>query len=77
MDVCVRTSAAAQPPPPPRRPLQVACLLQANKVSSSAHMVMWRACRPGMYEYQLEAAFSGACMAESLPQPGNAGAQLG
>ncbi len=36
---------------------EVACILKANQVSGEAHKAMWRACRPGMFEYQLEAVF--------------------
>lgn len=64
--------------PAGRSRAQVACLLQASRVSAAAHVATWRACSPGMYEYQLEAAFAAACTSGSLPQPGgSAAAQLG
>eukprot|EP00877_Chromochloris_zofingiensis_P013741 jgi/Chrzof1/8620/Cz03g17190.t1 len=49
---------------------EVACLLQANRVSSSAHMAMWHYCHPGVYEYQLEAQFTAACMSAGCSQLG-------
>lgn len=39
-------------------------------MSADAHEAIWRACEPGAYEYQLEAAFVGACMRGGLRQLG-------
>eukprot|EP00879_Flechtneria_rotunda_P013073 GHRR01013653.1.p1 GENE.GHRR01013653.1~~GHRR01013653.1.p1 ORF type:complete len:463 (+),score=103.73 GHRR01013653.1:445-1833(+) len=39
---------------------EVACLLEASKGSAEAHKAIWRACKPGMKEYHLEAAFGHA-----------------
>ncbi|GAX84717.1 hypothetical protein CEUSTIGMA_g12139.t1 [Chlamydomonas eustigma] len=36
---------------------EVACLLEANIASGQAHKAIWRACHPGLMEYQLEAEF--------------------
>eukprot|EP00798_Chlamydomonas_sp_ICE-L_P013190 gene13190-19023_t len=41
---------------------EVACSFQANVISGRAHMDMWRDCRPGMYEYQLEATFNSSTL---------------
>lgn len=36
---------------------EVGCLLEASRGSVAGHKAMWRACRSGMREYQLEAEF--------------------
>lgn len=45
---------------------EVACQLRASRISGEAHKAMWRACRPGMYEYQLEAVFAHHCAMHGL-----------
>ncbi|KAG2494091.1 hypothetical protein HYH03_007730 [Edaphochlamys debaryana] len=49
---------------------EVACLLAANRASGAAHTDMWRACRPGLREYQLEAVFSLSSRCRGAPQAG-------
>ncbi|GLC33598.1 hypothetical protein PLESTB_000093400 [Pleodorina starrii] len=49
---------------------EVACLLAASVASGGAHMDMWRACRPGLREYQLEAVFSLSSRCRGAPSPG-------
>ncbi|KXZ43505.1 hypothetical protein GPECTOR_88g448 [Gonium pectorale] len=49
---------------------EVACLLAASVASGGAHMDMWRACRPGLREYQLEAVFSMSSRCRGAPCPG-------
>lgn len=38
---------------------EVMCLAQAAEISAQAHFQLMQACRPGMYEYQLEALHDG------------------
>ncbi|KAI8473827.1 MAG: peptidase M24, structural domain-containing protein [Monoraphidium minutum] len=49
---------------------EIACLLEANRVSAAAHEAAWAACAPGGFEYELEGAFVGACVAGGLRQLG-------
>ncbi|GIL83445.1 hypothetical protein Vretimale_11190 [Volvox reticuliferus] len=49
---------------------EVGCLLAASLASGAAHMDMWRACRPGLREYQLEAVFSLSSRCRGAPSPG-------
>jgi Xaa-Pro aminopeptidase len=49
---------------------EVGCLLEANRGSAAAHKAMWAACKPGMKEFQLEAAFSHAAGQAGLMQLG-------
>jgi hypothetical protein len=50
---------------------QIACLLEANRVSAAAHEALWAACAPGSSrEYHLESAFRAACMEGGLRQLG-------
>lgn len=53
-----------------KTPAEVACLLRASQGSAAAHRAMWAACQPGVYEYQLEAAFVHACLNEGNMQLG-------
>jgi Xaa-Pro aminopeptidase len=38
----------------------------ANKVSSDAHIMMMQACKPGMYEYEIEAIIKGHCAKHNM-----------
>jgi Xaa-Pro aminopeptidase len=49
---------------------EVGCLLEASRGSALAHKAMWAACKPGLKEYQLEAAFSHAAGQAGLMQLG-------
>ncbi|GLI59795.1 hypothetical protein VaNZ11_001760 [Volvox africanus] len=49
---------------------EVGCLLAASVASGAAHMDMWRACRPGLREYQLEAVFSLSSRCRGAPSLG-------
>ncbi|EFJ45292.1 hypothetical protein VOLCADRAFT_106021 [Volvox carteri f. nagariensis] len=49
---------------------EVGCLQAASAASGAAHMDMWRACRPGLREYQLEAVFSLSSRCRGAPCPG-------
>lgn len=41
---------------------EVGCLIAANCITGAGHIEMWRGCRPGIMEYQLEALFTGHVM---------------
>ncbi|KAG2435289.1 hypothetical protein HXX76_007365 [Chlamydomonas incerta] len=49
---------------------EVACLYTASVASGAAHMDMWRACRPGLTEYQLEAVFALSSRCRGAPDLG-------
>jgi Xaa-Pro aminopeptidase len=49
---------------------EVGCLMEASRGSAAAHKAMWAACKPGMKEFQLEAAFSHAAGQAGLMQLG-------
>lgn len=41
---------------------EIACLLEASRGSAAAHKALWASCQPGVFEYQLEAAFVHECL---------------
>lgn len=41
---------------------ELGCLLAASQGSAAAHKALWGACQPGVFEYQLEAAFVHECL---------------
>jgi Xaa-Pro aminopeptidase len=45
-----------------KTPAEIGCVLRASQGSAAAHRALWAACRPGVYEYQLEAAFVHECL---------------
>ncbi len=47
-----------------KSPAEISELREAAKISAVAHNKLLRACKPGMFEYQLEAMFTGYCMQE-------------
>ncbi|WIA20195.1 hypothetical protein OEZ85_006043 [Tetradesmus obliquus] len=49
---------------------EVGCLMEASRGSAAAHKAMWAACKPGLKEYQLEAAFAHAAGQAGLMQLG-------
>ncbi|WIA40480.1 hypothetical protein OEZ86_013836 [Tetradesmus obliquus] len=49
---------------------EVGCLMEASRGSAAAHKAMWAACKPGLKEYQLEAAFTHAAGQAGLMQLG-------
>ncbi|PNW86350.1 hypothetical protein CHLRE_02g083065v5 [Chlamydomonas reinhardtii] len=49
---------------------EVACLYTASVASGAAHMDMWRACRPGLTEFQLEAVFAMSSRCRGAPDLG-------
>jgi len=65
----VKSASSHYRPIPSPHP-QIACLLEANRVSAAAHEAIWTSCRVGMFEYQLESAFRAACMDGGLRQLG-------
>lgn len=44
-----------------KSPMELALMQQAADISVSAHHAVMQACRPGLFEYQLQAAFEYAC----------------
>ena len=49
---------------------EVECLRRANAGSGEAHAAMWRACAPGVKEYELEAVFVAETMRRGLRELG-------